>query len=65
MEPTDSKVPLFTANGTDPEVEKSEPFKRAGCTALTALVVLLLVFCVIYFITGVAAMGLTFWQTMR
>ena len=65
MEPSESKIPLFTANGTDPAKERSEPFKRAGCTALTALVVLLLVICVIYFITGIAAMGLSFWQTMR
>ncbi|MGA7669180.1 MAG: hypothetical protein WBW04_02080 [Nitrolancea sp.] len=65
MEPSESKIPLFTANGTDPSEERSEPFKRAGCTALTALVVLLLVICVIYFITGIAAMGLSFWQTMR
>jgi hypothetical protein len=65
MEPPESKVPLFTTNGTDPEEERSEPFKRAGCTALTVLVVLVLVICVIYFITGIAAMGVSFWQTMR
>lgn len=65
MEPPESKVPLFTANGTDPSQERDEPFKRAGCTALTALVVLVLVICVVYFITGMAAMGLSFWQAMR
>ena len=63
--PSESKTPLFTANGSDPAAERSEPFKRAGCTVLTALVVLLLVICVIYFITGLASMGVTFWQTMR
>lgn len=65
MEPSDSKVPLFTANGSDPDDERSEPFKRIGCTVLTALVVLILVLSVIYFVTGVAAMGLRFWETMR
>ncbi len=65
MEPTDSKIPLFTTDGTDPVEEQSEPFKRVGCTILTALLVLFLVICVIYFITGIAAMGLNFWQAMR
>lgn len=65
MQPPDSKPSLFTTNGTDPQAERSEPFKRIGCTILTALVVMLLVFSVIYFITGVAAMGLEFWQSMR
>lgn len=65
MEPSDSNVPLFTTNGTDPSEERSEPFKRAGCTVLTVLVVVFLVFCVIYFITGIAAMGLQFWTSMR
>lgn len=65
MDPSDSNVPLFTTNGTDPSKERSEPFKRAGCTVLTVLVVMLLVFCVIYFITGIAAMGLQFWTSMR
>ncbi len=65
MEPSDSKAPLFTPNGNEADQEQSEPFKRVGCTILTVLVVLLLVFCVIYFITGLAAMGLSFWQTMR
>ncbi len=65
MEPSDSKIPLFTADGTDPDKEQSEPFKRAGCTALTVFVVLFLVICIVYFITGVAAMGVNFWQAMR
>ncbi len=65
MEPSESKLPLYTANGHDPEEEKSEPFKRAGCTALTVIVVLLLICTVIYFITGIAAMGLQFWTSMR
>jgi|SwirhisoilCB1_FD_contig_21_38432213_length_482_multi_4_in_0_out_0_2 hypothetical protein len=65
MQPPDSKPPLFTTNGTDPEAERSEPFKRVGCTILTALVVLFLVISVVYFITGVTAMGFEFWQTMR
>jgi hypothetical protein len=62
---SDTKPPLFTANGSDPAAERSEPFKRIGCTVLTALVVLILVISVIYFITGLASMGVTFWQTMR
>lgn len=65
MEPSDPKAPLFTPNGNNHDEEHSEPFKRVGCTILTVLVVLLLVFSVVYFITGLAAMGVSFWQTMR
>lgn len=65
MDPSDPKQPLFTTNGTDPSIERDEPFKRLGCTFLTAVVVLLLVCSVIYFITGLSAMFLRFWETMR
>lgn len=65
MEPSDSKIPLFTTNETAPDKERSEPFKRAGCTVLTVFVVLFLVICIVYFVTGVAAMGVNFWQAMR
>jgi hypothetical protein len=65
MEPSDEKQPLFTTNGTDPTVERDEPFKRIGCTILTALLVLLLLCSVIYFVTGVSAMVLRTWETMR
>jgi hypothetical protein len=65
MEPSDEKQPLFTTNGTDPSVERSEPFKRLGCTILTVLLVLFLVCALIYFLTGVSAMILRTWEAMR
>jgi hypothetical protein len=65
MEPSDDKQPLFTTNGTDPTVERDEPFKRIGCTILTALIVLLLLCSIIYFLTGVSAMVLRTWETLR
>jgi hypothetical protein len=65
MDPSDEKQPLFTTNGTDPTIEPHEPFKRLGCTFLTAVVVFLLVCSVIYFITGLSAILLRFWETMR
>lgn len=65
MEPSDEKQPLFTTNGTDPTVERSEPFKQIGCTILTALVVLLLLCSIVYFLTGVSAMVLRTWEAMR
>jgi hypothetical protein len=65
MEPSDEKQPLFTTTGTDPTVERDEPFNRIGCTILTALLVLLLLCSVIYFVTGVSAMVLRTWETMR
>ena len=65
MDPSDEKQSLFTTNGTDPTIERAEPFKRLGCTFLTAVVVFLLVCSVIYFITGLSAIFLRFWETMR
>jgi hypothetical protein len=65
MDPSDEKQPLFTTNGTDPTIEPHEPFKRLGCTFLTAVVVFLLVCSVIYFVTGLSAIFLRFWETMR
>lgn len=65
MEPSDEKQPLFTTNGTDPTIERDEPFKRFGCTVLTVILVLLLLFCLIYFVTGIFAMILRTWEAMR
>jgi hypothetical protein len=65
MDPSDEKQPLFTTNGTDPTIERDEPLKRIGCTILTGIVILLLVCSFIYFLTGVSAMVLRTWETLR
>jgi hypothetical protein len=65
MDPSDSRQPLFTPDGVDPTIEPDEPFKRLGCTFLTAVVIFLLVCSLLYFITGLSAIFLRFWETMR
>lgn len=55
--------PVETTTAPPPE-ESAERFKRIGCTALTVILMFMLFCSLIYFITGLSAMFVRFYQTM-